>query len=651
MWLNAGAVTLGVGAAMVAGAAVASADTGSNGHSASSSTKSSASSSSSSSAVKVSTGSSHRARGVASTKSASGKSPTPKSVSRSKNDPTPTPPADGPVTVTAPTIVRAAATRSTLAASASPATPTPNQLLRSLQEFGTNISVTVSNQMRDVQNNLATLRDDLAQVFGISRVVITTPGLYGNPAQNKQYFAAMPDYTSAALSTVAMAYAQLTGTATDLPGFITAAMNTDSLRRLGEKIYGGPGSTQLVYWTDSYELLQDKGVRVITRYYNSEQQSRAVNDLSAGLTDPTKVMIAAINGPVTGSTGEPEKTVIVIGLDTNRNIVTINDPTRADGQGLEMKYDDFLKAWGAQKYQLVTAQLAASSSTPLPAPATKLEWSLPAPNEIGQALHNAGRSIALAVVHQIQGAQTNLADLASDLSYTFGVNDPSADTPPAPGDVEYGNYTRNLPYLYPQGRYATCALMATAAIIAQLRGGVQPPDLGQQILAQATSTPSGRFANQTIYEPTGNDKNGLHWGTYNEDVVKLLNMNGVNADWTTYLKSQGDVAMDAMTAALSQQQGVMVSLASNVTWNAYLRKFYGRDVIPPGDQGVRSDHVVVVISVNLTKKIVYLNDSALDNGQGLPVPLDDFMKAWQYSDYSLITAELPADTSSQAIAS
>ncbi|WP_457226107.1 hypothetical protein [Mycolicibacterium sp. CBM1] len=655
MWLNAGAVTLGVGAAMVGAAAVASADTGAaGGHSATS-----VSSHSSSPAGKAkpkpgtankSTGTSARTRGPASAMAAvnvgakpkSPTSPVPTS-SAAADQPTTTPAAQNPLT-TASATAPVAVTRTVSRAAA---VPTPNQLLSGLQQLGRDLSVTVSNQMYDVRANLATLRDDLAQVFGISRVVVTTPGVYGNPTQNKQYFVAMPDFVSAALSTVAMAYGQLTGTAPDLPAFVDAALNTGSLAFPGNKIYRGPGTTWFVKWTDSYELLQDKGVRVITRYYNGEQQSRAVNDLVAGLSDPTKVMIAAITGPVDGRTEPGEKTVIVIGVDTTRNIVTINDPTRADGQGLEMKYDDFLDAWGKQNYLLVTTQLAASSSTPLSTPATKLVWSLPAPNEIGGALQNAGRSIALAVVHQIQGAQTNLADLATDLAYTFGVNDPSADGPPASGDLEYGNYTRNLPYLYPQGKYATCAIMATAAIIAQLRGGELPPDLGQQILDQATSTPSGRIPGETIYETNGG-QNGLHWGTYNEDVVKLLNMNGVNADWTTYLKKQGDVAMDAMTSALNQQQGVMVSLASNVTWNAYLRKYFGRNVIPPGDRGVQSDHVVVVISVNLTKKIVYLNDSAMENGQGFPVPLDDFMKAWQYSNYSLITAELPADTSSSS---
>ncbi|WP_233211065.1 hypothetical protein [Mycobacterium sp. shizuoka-1] len=561
-------------------------------------------------------------------------------------------------TVTAPsTTVRAAAVRrtpsatalaaasTTAAASDHPgvlAVPTPNKILQSLEEFGHNVYLTVANQVSGTQANLNLLRDDLANVFGISRVTITTPGVYGNAAQNKQYYVGMQDFYSAAIATVASAYGQLTGTAPDLAGFTAAALNTESLVYPGYKIYRGVDANWFVKWTDSYELLQDKNVRIISRIYYGEQKTRAINDLAAGLQDPTKVMIVAITGTVDGRTTPGEKIVTVIGLDTTRNIVTINDPTQANGQGLEMNFDDFVDEWSSQNYRLVTAQLAASSSTPLPAPATKLTWALPAPNEIGQALQNAGKAVALLVVHQIEGAQANLGDLANDLGYTFGINDPDIG-PPAPESIEYGNYTKNYPYFVYQGNYPTCLLMATAAVIGQLRGGAMPADLGQQIYDLATSTPSGVYPDETIYEPTGTGRNGLHWGTNSADAVKLLNMNGINADWTTFLKSQGDVAMDTMTSALSQNQGVIVALSSNVIWNAYTRKYFNETRREPGPNGPQSDHAVVVISVDMTKKVVYINDSALENGQGFPIPLDEFTKAWQYSNYSLITAE-PAAT-------
>ncbi len=616
LWLNAGAVTLGVGAAMVSAAAVASADTGS-----SSGAHSSASSTSNTSTSKSTTpGKAKSARKVANKPAGPARSAT---TAKSSTPPSATSLAESSTT--------------SAASVAALATPTPNKIVQDLAEFGHNVYLTVANQVAGTRANLDVLRDDLANVFGISRVTITTPGVYGNPTLNKQYYVGMQDYYAAPLSTVAMAYGQLTGAAPDLPAFITAALNTESVAYPGYKIYRGSDAKWFVRWTDSYELLQDKDVRITSKSYS--QQTKAINALAAGLQDPTKVIIAAINGPVDGVTGAGEKTVIVIGLDTTQNVVTINDPTQAGGQGLQMSLEDFTDQWSKQSFRLVTAQLASSSSTPLPAPATKLVWSLPAPNDIGRALDSAGKNVALLVVHQIQGAQANLGDLANDLSYVFGVADPNI-APPSPDSVEYGNYAKNYPYFVYQGNYPTCLLMATAAIIGQLRGGAMPPDLGQQILAQATSTPSGVYPNQMIYEPDGTGDNGLHWGTNTADALKLLNMNGVNADWTTYLKGEGDVAMDAMTAALSQNQGVIVSVASNVIWNAYTRRYFDRTTFQPGPRGVQRDHDVVVISVDLTKKVVFINDSAMRNGQGFPVPLDEFMKAWQYSGYSTVTAEL-----------
>jgi hypothetical protein len=625
MWLNAGAVTLGVGAAMVAGAAVASADTGSSpgGHSASGSNSETSASHSAApakakSARKVANKPAGSARSAATTKSSA-----PASVTAERLTPSATALAENSTT--------SAANASALA------TPTPNKILRDLEEFGHNVYLTVANQVSGAQANLDVFRDDLANVFGISRVTITTPGVYGNPTLNKQYYVGMSDYYAAPLSTIAMAYGQLTSTTPDLTGFTTAALNTDSLVYPGNKIYRGADANSYVMWTDSYELLQDKNVRIITRYFFGDEKTKAINTLATGLQDPSMALIAGIRGPVQGQSQDSTKIVVVIGLDTTRNIVTINDPTQANGQGLEMDLDDFVSQWGIQNYHLVTAQLAASSSIPRPEPATRLAWSLPAPSDVGKALESAGKNIAMLVVHQIEGAQANLGDLAKDLGYTFGILDPNIG-PPAPENIEYGNYTKNLPYFVYQGNYPTCGIMATAAIIGQLRGGPMPPDLGQEILNRATSTPSGYYPDQTIYEPNGG-QDGLHWGAVNPDLVKLLNLNGINADWTRYLKSQGNVAMDTMTSALNQNQGVIVQVASNVIWNAYTRKYFDETRREPGPNGVQTDHFVVVLSVDMTKKAVYLNDSAYLNGQGFPVPLDEFMKAWQYSDYSLITAE------------
>lgn len=620
MWLNAGAVTLGVGAAMVTGAAVASADAGADAGPSSSHSASTAA----------------RAHASSSVKSASARRVSAKSARSSASIARITVPATPAPAATArhiPGATALAAASTTAVANTQPvalATPTPNKLLQGLAEFGHNVFLTVKDQFSGAKANLSTLGEDLRTVLGFSRVTITAPESYGDPAQTKQFYAPMVDYGTAPLATVAMAYAQLTNTEPDVSGFITTAMETPSLAVPGYKVYGGPGDYVLP--SDSYEVLQDKNIRIITRYYYDDQQSKAINDLADGLQDPTKVMIAQITGPVDGRPDPGWKTVIVLGLDTTHNIVTINDPTQAAGKGLEMEIDDFVKQWGAQNFQLVTTQLAASSSTPLPAPATKLVWALPAPNEIG-------KNLAQLVVHQIEGLQSNLGRLADDLGYTFGIKSANI-APPSPQSVEYGNYTRNYPYYVYQGTYPTCLIMATAAIIGQLRGGPMPADLGQELLDEAVSTPSGVYPDEMIFEPDGTGKKGEpHWGTASVDAVKLLNMNGVNADLTRYVGNQGTLALETMTNALSQNQGVIVTLASNVVQNAYTRKYFGKDWKKPDDGGVKADHAVVVISVDATKEVVYINDSAWENGQGLPIPLDQFMTAWEFSKYTLITAE------------
>jgi len=521
-----------------------------------------------------------------------------------------------------------------------PALPTPSQIIAAIQGFGANLYLTAMNQVYGFQRNLDVLRDDVAGVFGIQRVVITKPLPFGTPASTVQYYVSTNDFYSAALATVAMAYGQLTGTAPDLQGIIDQALTTDSFVYNGEKIYLGQGSTKFVNFIDSFELLQDKNVRVITRSYGNDQWSKAFNDLTNGLQDATKAMIVPIKGLVDGRTDEIFKTVVVIGVDNVNGTVTVNDPTRADGQGLTMSIDDFKDAWSGWNYQLVTTQLASSPSTPPPAPSTtKLVWSLPRPDRIGEALQSAFGGIAATFVHQIDGVRDNFANLSTDLARTFGVSDPVDVTPPAPENVQYGDYAKNFKYWYYQGRYGTCALMATAAVIAQLTGNGMPVDmnaLARDVVKLASTTISGiRPGGVPMYqEPSG---------TYSADVVTLLNMYKLNADYVTYLKNDGNQALVGLTTALSQGQGVIVSVHNNTVYNAYVNTYFGDymrgKLLFPNETEPVSNHAVVVLGVDMTKKVVYLNDSAWQKGQGMPIPLDTFMKAWQYSGYGTVTAE------------
>ena len=554
--------------------------------------------------------------------------------------PTADSPAPADKTTSAKTAAPTIAAAQSITAWAPPGLPTPSQIIAAIQGFGANLYLTAMNQVYGLQRNLDVLRDDVANVFGIHRVVITKPLPFGTPTSTVQYYVSTNDYYSAALATVAMAYGQLTGTAPDLQGIIDQALTTNSFVYDGQTIYLGPGSTQFVKWVDSFELLQDKNVRVITRSYGTDQWSKAFNDLTNGLQNPTKAMIVPISGLVDGRTGDNVKTVVVIGVDNVNGTVTVNDPTRADGQGLTMSIDDFMDAWSGQKYQLITTQLASSPSTPPPAPSTtKLVWSLPRPDRIGQAVQSAFGGIAAAFVHQIDGDRDNFANLSPDLARTFGVAEPVDLTPPAPENIQYGDYAKNFKYWAYQGNYGTCALMATAAVIAQLTGNGMPVDmnaLGQAVIDLAETTVSG-------VRPGGVPMFQEPSGTYSSDVVTLLNMYNLNADYVTYLKNDGNQALVGLTSALSQGQGVIVSVHNNTIYNAYVNTYFseytqGKLLFPNKTEPV-SNHAVVVLGVDMTKNLVYLNDSAWQKGQGLPIPLDTFMKAWQYSGYGTVTAE------------
>lgn len=519
------------------------------------------------------------------------------------------------------------------------APPTPNQILRTLQQFGRDVYGTVTHQIRGVQRNLTVLGADLTRMLGIKRVVFIEPAPYGNPAANLQYWV-QQQYRSHTLATVAMAWAQLTGTPVDVQDFLDLAMGEDSLYNAAVKVYD-PAANRFVTYADSYELLQGKGVRIMTSFFARDQQSHALHALTAGLQNPGKAMIVTMVGAADGVNGPAGKSVIVLGVDTEAGTVIYNDPTSSTGQGATMSVDDFLAAWQPSNYSLVTAQLAATAGA---APATpgarkaRLVWSLPRPDQLGSVLRNLGSMIAETVVNQIDGVQRNLVDLSDDLARTFGVAQLIHPEPPAPGDVEFGSYAANKPFWIYQGNAQSCAIMASAGIIGQLTG-VMPTQ--QEILEQAWSTPSDVFAGQSIFEGNG-DVPGKHWGTNSVDVLKLLNLNGIDADATTFLKSQRQLALDTLTASLADKQGVMVSVNADTVWKAHENTFFHPERYAPPASTLRSDHMVIVLSVNTSKNVVYINDSAWETGQGLPVPLDKFLDAWQTGGHTMITAQLKA---------
>lgn len=156
-----------------------------------------------------------------------------------------------------------------------------------------------------------------------------------------------------------------------------------------------------------------------------------------------------------------------------------------------------------------------------------------------------------------------------------------------------------------------------------------------------------------IYEQNANEF------VFYVDAVKLLEKNGFDATYNFYAKSDGAWALSNLESALDAGEAVMVSIYQD---NLY-RQLYGLPVAP----GLRDgNHAIVVLGVNETQGLVYLNDSALtgqgtirlgDNGkkfpmksgQGITVSLSQFISVWQASRYVTVTAVPSSTAAAQAL--
>ena len=235
---------------------------------------------------------------------------------------------------------------------------------------------------------------------------------------------------------------------------------------------------------------------------------------------------------------------------------------------------------------------------------------------------------------------------------TPAVSTPAIPTSPAPGDTIYGNLG-NAKYWKDQSGN-TCVLMSTAMVIGQLTGKMPSQ---AAIVAEAERTPSV-FPNYKSYldeveGPNGlvtsvqRTRNGMIYKQVNDEYVyyadslQILYNHNITATATYYTDAQSARALTDLEAALHENDSVIVSINSWVR-NAMIWK-------PGAFTGGNSNanHAVTVLAVNVTKREVYINDTALDQVKGnyLTLSYDDFLKAWKPGRYTLITASLadPAD--------
>lgn len=277
-----------------------------------------------------------------------------------------------------------------------------------------------------------------------------------------------------------------------------------------------------------------------------------------------------------------------------------------------------------------TPNIAVSPVASVPQAAAKRVAALPTPAEFQQSvvagldaarrrLDDLRQKVQTLIANQIYGFQDNLVTLRIDLERIFNPNK----------QIIYGN-PANSQYWAFQGAQ-TATLMSAAMVISALTGQTVT---AQSIVNEAMNTDSVARPGRPMYLGAGSGD--WAWPT---DAVQLLENHGIKVTTVFYTKSQQQRALDTIETALSQGKSVIVSITGNV--------------VSVGDESQEvwtTEHQAVLLGINITKNVVYLNDGANPQGQNLTMSIEDFLDAWQTTRYTAVIAEL-APAAAQAGAS
>ncbi len=264
------------------------------------------------------------------------------------------------------------------------------------------------------------------------------------------------------------------------------------------------------------------------------------------------------------------------------------------------------------------------AAVPAKLTAPKRAAALPTPAEFQQAvvaglgtvrrsLDELREKIQVLVQNQIVGFQDNLVVLRIDLERVFNPNK----------QIIYGNLA-NAQY-WAAGGAQTASLMAAAMVISALKGQTVT---AQSIIDEAMNTDSVAQPDRKMY--LGTDTYDWVWAS---DAVQLMETHGLKVRTVYYTKSQQQRALNTVETALSQGNSVIVSISGKVISSN-----------PTSLEPWVTEHQAVLLGINVTKNLVYLNDGANPAGQNLTMSIEDFLDAWQASRYTAIIAELAPAT-------
>lgn len=294
------------------------------------------------------------------------------------------------------------------------------------------------------------------------------------------------------------------------------------------------------------------------------------------------------------------------------------DPTSAERTAAYMKaqaerIEAFNEAQAARK-EAFDKQLAAYADNPLGALVGSVGY-------VVSELVNTAAVVVTEFVNYISFAVTE---------FIHGLKD--WFTAPAVFTGLYGDPDGSAQYWRVQSA-ENCVLQSAAMIVGQLTG-TTPEEA--EIAGKA-------MALDSVVDPTRKMYLGLDTNdrVADRDAIALLDREyGIKATMTTYDKTEGNLALRALAAALDDNtKAVSVGVQGATIWNAV-----EGEPLP----GISSaDHQVVVTGIDFTERVVYLNDSGFpEQGKKMKVPLDAFMRAWHTDNYETWVAELKQPRSS-----
>ncbi|EHB55016.1 hypothetical protein MycrhDRAFT_2210 [Mycolicibacterium rhodesiae JS60] len=271
-----------------------------------------------------------------------------------------------------------------------------------------------------------------------------------------------------------------------------------------------------------------------------------------------------------------------------------------------------------------SAQVSAAPTMSTKQATVKRASALPTPGQVQQTivagldstrrrLDDLRQKIETLVQNQIIGFQDNLVTLRIDLERVFNPNK----------QIIYGNLA-NAQY-WAAGGAQTSNLMAAAMVISAITGQTVT---AQNIIDEAINTDSVARPGRAMY--LGTNTYDWVWAT---DAVQLMENHGVKVTTVYYTKSQEQRALNTVETALSQGKSVIVSINGKVVSSN-----------TSSQEQWTTEHQAVLLGINITKNLVYLNDGANPQGQNLTMSIEDFLDAWQASRYTAIIAELAPAT-------